>query len=175
MNYKKNFAFIVLVIQLLSCSKPEKSGVKSSLLVGIGEVNYTPEVGMDMAGNYRGDDYASRGVHDSLYAKAFVAANEQGEKAALLTVDICYIPKESIDTMRAYIAANTTIKPGNVMIMATHTHSGPVAELRAPKAKDYLTRAASAVVKADHDLKPTVLSVGRSMKPGLTQSQIEVY
>ena len=31
-------------------------------------------------------------MHDSLYARAIVAANEKGEKAALLTVDICYIP-----------------------------------------------------------------------------------
>lgn len=164
MNNKISFALLSLLSVgfFISCTDPREQGVKSTLLIGIGEVNYTPEVGMAMAGNYRGDDYASRGVHDSLYAKAIVAANEQGEKAAMLTVDICYIPKESIEMMRAYIASNTTIKPGNIMIMATHTHSGPVGELHAPKAKEYLTKAASAVVQADRALKPTVLSVGRS-------------
>jgi neutral ceramidase len=151
-----------LLIFLFSCAERSGEGVKSTLLIGIAEVNYTPEVGMDMAGNYRGDDYASRGVHDSLYAKAIVASNEKGEKAAMLTVDICYIPKESVEMMRAHIASQTNILPGNVMIMATHTHSGPVAELSAPKAKEYLSKAAEAVVQADKDLKPTVLSVGRS-------------
>ncbi|MEP6595735.1 MAG: neutral/alkaline non-lysosomal ceramidase N-terminal domain-containing protein, partial [Ginsengibacter sp.] len=136
--------------------------IKSTLLVGIAEVNYTPEVGLDMAGNYRGNDYASRGVHDSLYARAIVAANEKGEKVGLLTVDICYILKETIEMMRAYIASSTTIKAGNVMIMATHTHSGPVAELNGPKVKEFLSKAANAVILADKNLKASVLSVGRS-------------
>jgi hypothetical protein len=155
-------ALIFLIIALFSCGGRKQKPTSADLLIGIAEVNYTPEVGMDMAGNYRGDDYSSRGVHDSLYARAIVATNDTGEKTALLTVDICFIPKESVDLMRAYIASNTNIKPGHVMIMATHTHSGPVADAGAPKAKEYLTLAASAVVKADKNLKPTIMSVGRS-------------
>ena len=161
----------VLVTLLGSCTKQSDQGVKSSLLIGIAESNYTPEVGLDMAGNYRGDDYASRGVHDSLYAKAIVASNEKGEKAALLTVDICYIPKESIDMMRGYIASNTTIEPGNIMITSTHTHSGPVGQLDAPKAKEYLSKAADAVIKADKNLKATVLSIGRSSEDRVSHNR----
>ena len=161
----------VLVTLLGSCTKQADQGVKSSLLIGIAESNYTPEVGLDMAGNYRGDDYASRGVHDSLYAKAIVASNEKGEKAALLTVDICYIPKESIDMMRGYIASNTTIEPGNIMITSTHTHSGPVGQLDAPKAKEYLSKAADAVIKADKNLKATVLSIGRSSEDRVSHNR----
>jgi neutral ceramidase len=161
----------VLLTLLLSCTEQADQGVKSSLLIGIAESNYTPEVGLDMAGNYRGDDYASRGVHDSLYAKAIVASNEKGEKAALLTVDICYIPKESIDMMRAYIASNTTIEPGNIMITSTHTHSGPVGQLDAPKAKEYLSKAADAVIKADKNLKATVLSIGRSSEDRVSHNR----
>lgn len=173
MNCKIRFSatFLLLLTFVLSCKEHAAEGVESQLLIGMAEVNYTPEVGLDMAGNYRGDDYASRGVHDSLYAKAIVASGEKGEKAALLTVDICYIPKESVEMMRAYIASNTTIKPGNVMIMATHTHSGPVAELRAPKAKEYLSKAADAVVQADKDLKPAMLSVGRSSEDRVSHNR----
>ncbi len=164
-------ALLLVITSLLSCTEKKDEPMKSTVLIGIAEVNYTPDVGMDMAGNYRGDDYASRGIHDPLYAKAVVAANEKGEKVALLTVDICYIPKESIELMRDYIASNSTIKGENVMITATHTHSGPVAELNAPKAKDYLTKAASAVVNADKDLKPTVLSVGRSKEDRVSHNR----
>jgi len=60
------------------------------------EVNYTLEVGLDMVGNYRGDDYGSRGVHDSLYARALVAEDKKGEKVAIVSVDICYIMKPAI-------------------------------------------------------------------------------
>jgi neutral ceramidase len=154
--------FIFLITSLFSCGGNNDKPTSGNLRIGIAEVNYTPEVGMDMAGNYRGDDYASRGVHDSLYARAIVATNDTGEKIALLTVDICFIPKESVDLMRAYIASNTDLKADHVMIMATHTHSGPVADAHAPKAKEYLTLAASAVIKADKNLAPTFMSVGRS-------------
>lgn len=153
---------LVLVSALASCSNTKTTGPASSVLIGIAEVNYTPPVGMDMAGNYRGNDYASRGVHDSLYARALVVANDKGVKAALLTVDICFIPKESIDYMRNYIASNSNIPAANIMISSTHTHSGPVGGLNAPKAKDYLAKAASAAIEANNHLKPTVLSVGRS-------------
>ncbi len=165
MSHKpKLITLLVLLTFLFSCSGPKNTDVKSILLIGIAEVNYTPQVGLDMAGNYRGNDYASRGVHDSLYARAFVASNETGEKAALLTVDICFIPKESIELMRAFIASKTTIKPGNILITATHTHSGPTAVPNAPMAKEYLTRAASAVVEADKNLRPTLLSIGRAQE-----------
>jgi neutral ceramidase len=164
-------AFLILLTCLFSPSESNAQAVISTLLIGIGEVNYTPAVGLDMAGNYRGNDYASRGIHDSLYARAIVAANEHGEKAALLTVDICYIPGETVEMMREYIASKTTIKPGNVMIMATHTHSGPVAELNAPKVKEFLSKAADAVIKADKDLKPAVLSVGRSKEDRVSHNR----
>ena len=85
--------FLLFLTVLVSFSASNAQDIKSTLLIGIAEVNYTPAVGLDMAGNYRGNDYASRGIHDSLYARAIVAANEKGEKAALLTVDICYIPR----------------------------------------------------------------------------------
>jgi neutral ceramidase len=131
-------------------------------MTGIAEVNYTPEVGLDLVGNYRGDDYASRGVHDFLFARALVASIPKVEKIALLTVDICMIFKESVEMMRSYIASKTDIRPGNIMIHATHTHSGPRSNLDAPKAKEYLRKAADAVILANQRLKSTVLSVGHA-------------
>jgi neutral ceramidase len=155
-------ASLLMLAILFSCSDGGKKGIKSTLLIGIAEVNYTPEVGIDMAGNYRGDDYASRGVHDSLYARAIVATNDKGEKVALLTVDNCSLPKQPVEMMRNYIASKTTIKASNIMIMATHTHSGPISDLNAPKAIEYLSKAADAVIEADKKAMPTMLSIGRT-------------
>jgi neutral ceramidase len=157
-------ALLIFVIlwTLSSCSGSGNKGVKSILKIGIGSVSYNPDVGLDLVGNYRGDDYASRGVHDSLYAKALVASDDRGNKAAILSIDICVLPGESVNFMREYIAASCDIKPENIMIMSTHTHSGPPSNLTSPKAKEYLTRAASAVLVANNNLKSTVVSVGRS-------------
>jgi neutral ceramidase len=162
---------LVVLFMFSSCNGSRRTGARSTLKIGIAEVNYTPEVGLDLVGNYRGDDYASRGVHDSLYAKALVASDGKGEKVAVLTIDICMLPKEPVEFMRAYIASKTDIKPENVMIMATHTHSGPPSELNAPKAKEYLTKAAGAVILANERLKPTVLSVGQSKESRISHNR----
>ena len=153
---------LISILILTSCSGHNKNVNKPSLLIGISEVNYTPEVGLDLVGNYRGNDYASRGIHDSLFAHAIVASNSRREKAAILSIDICSITKEPVEMMREYIASRTNIKAQNIMIHATHTHSGPSSDLSKPKAKEYLTRAADAVIIADKNLQPTSIAIGRS-------------
>lgn len=165
------FLASVLLILLASCSGDHKNGIKSTLMIGISEVNYTPEVGLDLVGNYRGNDYASRGVHDSLYAKALVACDDKGQKVAILSIDICLLPKESVNFVRDYIASKTDIKPENIMIMSTHTHSGPPSDLTAPKAKEYLTRAAGAVLEANANLRSTVISAGRSTESRISHNR----
>lgn len=160
-----------ILFLLMACSGNNKPGTRSTLLIGIAEVNYTPEAGLDLVGNYRGDDYASRGVHDSLYAKALVASDGKGLKTAILSIDICNLPWESCDYIRNHIASLTDIEAENIMVMATHTHSGPPSGLDAPKAKEYLARAAEAVIQANADLKPTVVSVGRSTETRISHNR----
>jgi hypothetical protein len=151
---------VIALFSLISCSPESKKSSDSSMLLGIAEVNYTPSVGLDLVGNYRGDDYASRGIHDPLYARAIVVVDAEGNKAAILSVDICKLGKESVDLMRGFISSQVDIKPENIMIHATHTHSGPKSEPDAPEAQDYLRKAASAVVKAHENMKPTLISAG---------------
>lgn len=110
-------------------------------------------------------------MHDSLYAKALVASDEKGRKVAVLTIDICLLPKEPVEFMRSYIASKTDILAENVMIMATHTHSGPPSDLSDPDTKKFLAKAADAVILANERLKPTVLSVGRSQESRISHNR----
>ena len=160
---------VVIIILIISaaCNRKADPGIK----IGLAEVNYKPDVGLDLVGNYRGDDYASRGIHDSLYAKALVAEDGNGEKVAVLSIDICNLPKESVNFMREYIGSQSDIKPENIMIMATHTHSGPRSGLNAPKAKEFLTRAAGAVLLANERLVPTIISAGRSQETRISHNR----
>src|SRR4051794_40171677 len=130
------------------------------LLVGIGQVDYTPRVGLPLMGNFR-EDYAARGVHDPLYAKAIVLQDAAGQRAALLTVDICMLDRSNVGFMREHIAQRCPLKPGEILIAATHTHSGaaPMVLGSLPKSDDadieaFLGTAAHAVVAAYEDLKP---------------------
>ncbi len=147
------------------------SVASDSLLVGYAKVNYTPRIGLGMVGNYRGDDYGSRGIHDSLYSKAIVAAGKDGKKTAVMSVDICNINKEAVQFLRNYVASKSDLKPEDIMIHATHTHSGPESKLDAPEAKIYLTQAADAVVQANQQLRPTRLLAGRTTEDRVSHNR----
>ena len=134
--------------------------------VGIAQVDYTPLVGLPMMGNLR-EDYASTGVHDPLFAKAAVFSDPAGRKVAVMSMDICMVDRDHVRLMRELIASQCDITAENILIAATHIHSGPatIGFYTSPKAADeqieaLLTQAARAVVLANEDLTDATLRVG---------------
>jgi hypothetical protein len=122
-------------------------------------------------GNFR-DDYAARGVHDPLCAKAVVLADSQGTKAAVLAIDVCMLDRDNVARVRQSIAAGCGVPPENVLVHATHTHSGPAISSALEMGIDlarhqadieaFLDRAASAVAAANDCLAEGSLAVGYS-------------
>ncbi len=94
-----------------------------SIRVGVAATDITPPMGIPMAGYYheRGAD----GVLDSLYCKAMVLESGN-ERVALVVLDIITITRAVTDRARAEIERTTGIKGANVMISATHAHTGPM-------------------------------------------------
>src|SRR5205085_6788106 len=78
--------------------------------------------GMPMAGYY----YVrlNEGIHDDLHAKALVLEKD-GVSAAMVALDIANIPQRFVDAAREQIGKTTSVPGANVMISATHTHTGP--------------------------------------------------
>lgn len=145
----------------------------TDLRVGVAQVDYTPELGLPLFGNFR-DDYGARGVHDPLHSRAVVLQDSGGAKVALLSIDICMIDRDNTSMMRRFIAAQTDLRPENILIAATHTHSAPSAMRLGllPKSDDaaverFLTKAATAVVLANHELKPSRLTFGAAQEKRL--------
>ncbi|MCX7825574.1 MAG: neutral/alkaline non-lysosomal ceramidase N-terminal domain-containing protein, partial [Verrucomicrobiae bacterium] len=67
----------------------------------------------------------STGVHDPLLASALYLAD--GETTLLLIgLDILFISQRSTAICREAISRATGIPAGNILISASHTHSGPV-------------------------------------------------
>jgi neutral ceramidase len=137
-----------------------------SLKIGVARVDYTPALGLPLMGNFR-DDYGARGIHDPLYSRALVFQDSAGTKVALLSLDICMIDRNNASLMRRFIASQTDLRPENIIIAATHTHSGPAAMSLGslPKSDDaaierFLTKAANAAVLANQQLKPSRLTFG---------------
>jgi neutral ceramidase len=134
---------------------------------GLGEIECTPRTGLPLQGNFR-DDYAARGVHDPLRAKALVV-EAGGVTVAIAAVDVCLLDASNVATFREAASRSTGIPTGNVMVCATHTHSGPaLTDLGImPKCAEgdiraFLVRAAGAVEAAYRALAPADLSVGKA-------------
>ena len=94
-----------------------------SLRVGAAEVVISPPAGTPMAGYY--STRLSTGVHDDLHAKAIVIASGE-QRVALVACDLVGIPPAVVEEARTAIEKATGIPGGNVMISATHSHTGPL-------------------------------------------------
>ena len=89
-------------------------------LAGAAQVDSTPPLGTLINGDLI--THYARSIHDTLYAKALVM--QSGElTVALVVVDICAMPKDFLDEIKADIHQQTGISPANVLISSTHTHA----------------------------------------------------
>jgi hypothetical protein len=93
------------------------------LRVGAAGMAITPPVGTPMAGYYF--ERAAEGVHDDLHAKALVL-DQGGTRAALVSLDLISTPFGLVQAAREEIERATKVPARNVMISATHAHTGPV-------------------------------------------------
>jgi len=92
------------------------------LRLGRASVPITPPVGMPMGGYF--ELRLATGTHDDLYAKALVLEKD-GVKAALVACDIESLPRQAVQAARDLIQKTTGLRGENVMISATHAHTGP--------------------------------------------------
>jgi neutral ceramidase len=95
---------------------------QSSFRAGAAQVVITPPAGAPMAGYYHAR--GAEGTLDDLYAKALVL-DDGSTKVALVTLDLISTTLTLTREARAAIEKSTGIPGANVMISATHAHTGP--------------------------------------------------
>ncbi len=142
--------------------------------IGFAAVDYTPPPGLVLMGNFR-DDYAARGVHDPLFARAMAFEDAAGSRAVILSLDICMLDRVSVARLRKFIQSRCGLPGENLLVAATHTHSGP-ASMRIgslPKCDDaqierFLSKAADAVPAALANMQESDLTVGSATEPRLS-------
>ena len=95
------------------------------MFAGTAKIDITPNGSVWMDGMIR--SHRSTGVHDPLFARALVLANsgETAQGFAVISVDVCGLDEKSTNLTRLLIEAKTGIPAKQVIIAATHTHSGP--------------------------------------------------
>jgi hypothetical protein len=115
---KSNISVCVVLLILHIFSQHGQAALKG----GSAKVNITPPLGIELIGS---KGKPSDDILDELYAKALVL-NDGNTTIAIVSADLLYTPLEEItNPVRQIIKEKTGICEQNVLICATHTHSGP--------------------------------------------------
>lgn len=95
-----------------------------SLKAGVETTIISPKKPMFLVG-YPHVERISTGINDELYASALFLDDEK-KSLLFISLDIVFIYHETAQFCRDEISKATGIKAENIMISATHTHSGPI-------------------------------------------------
>lgn len=96
----------------------------TELKAGAAAVSITPHESHFLFG-YPYVERMSTGTHDDLLSSALYLS-DGGNKVLFISNDVIYISKESTARIREGISEKTGIPASNILVAATHTHSGPV-------------------------------------------------
>lgn len=97
--------------------------MSNTLIAGSAQVDISPKKLSFLYGYPHVKRYSS-GIHDPLYSSALYIS-DGNEKIMFIANDIIWVSKEVVKIIRKAISEKIGIKPNNIMITATHTHSGP--------------------------------------------------
>lgn len=75
------------------------------------------------------------GVHDPLYVRALVLHDDEAP-AAIISFDLCVLETELARALRDDCAALLGVKPDRIILACTHTHHGPLPQLRPDSASE---------------------------------------
>lgn len=93
------------------------------LLAGTGRADITAPIGTPMGG-YGARVEGAQGVHDPLWAKALVLRTED-VGLAIVSCDLLGLTADVLDPVRDQVEQECGIPRDHVMVVCTHTHSGP--------------------------------------------------
>jgi hypothetical protein len=95
-----------------------------TLKVGFGIREITPPMGVELAGYGYFLNRRCDGVEDPLYARA-VAFDTEGKIRVLIDCDLLGLARWMVDAVRGALRDWYGIAPRDVMLLSTHTHTGP--------------------------------------------------
>jgi neutral ceramidase len=119
----RTFCFLCLVFFLAgTCA----FGAETTLKAGYAKVKITPPVGTAMTGfgNRDYDPSGSRGVHDDLYVRSLYLT-QGSEDVLIMGFDLLFFSREEADRFKGAIGRRFDLKPSQILLNTSHTHTGP--------------------------------------------------
>jgi neutral ceramidase len=92
--------------------------------VGAAEVNITPDFEVELSG-FALRMQPATGVLDPIHARAVYLEDGAGSRLALLATDVLALEAELVTDVREWARRELGLRPEQVMLAATHTHSAP--------------------------------------------------
>ena len=112
----------VVIIVLASMGLATTTTCGADMEVGFARVNITPPMGIRMRGHPF--NFFAKGVESHLYANA-MCIGDGSTKVMVVSCDVAGVSNEMSARVCRKIEQDLGIPEGNVIVSATHTHSGP--------------------------------------------------
>lgn len=114
--------FLMAALWTALCAAP--GAVRAAgMEAGVAVADITPPLEYRMCGYFH--ERLSTGTHDPLMARAIVL-REGGRQAAIMLCDLVGFPRELTVHVRRVVEEKTGIPADNILLAATHTHTGPL-------------------------------------------------
>ena len=113
----------VVLATSLAAAMPPVAALASEMEAGVAVAEITPPVGWRMSGYFH--QRPSTGTHDPLQAKVIVL-RQGSRRAALVFCDLIGVPLDLSRRARLLAEQQTRIPAPNILIAATHSHTGPL-------------------------------------------------
>lgn len=162
----------LIAILLLILFTPGLAG--AGLKAGVGRVEITPAGPIWMSG-YAARTHPSDGVLTPLWARALAIESGPGRRIVIVTTDVVGIPRVVADEVAARAEKQHGLKRAQLLINASHTHTGPVVwpnipnltvfppgeqEKLAEYARKFTDSLVTAIDAAIRDLAPATVEYG---------------
>ena len=184
-NFLRNSVLVTAIVVAICVAGHSVANdpATGKLKAGVARETITPELGGLLAGY--GSDKPSTAVHDDLTVTAL--AIEQGKtRTVLMSVTVCLIDNDLCAKLRTMCGEAAGIPSSNVIIAATHTHSGPVTSEGGDAGKDeaknevaiycneiLIPKCVAAVRASVMEMKPVTMGVAKTeSKVGINRRQI---
>ena len=92
---------------------------------GVARVELTPEGPIWMSG-YASRDKPSEGIRQQLWAKALALEDTKGGRLVIVTTDLIGLPRVISDEVAARVAKAYGVDRAQLVLNASHTHTGPL-------------------------------------------------
>lgn len=129
--------------------------VESNLRAAVAKVDITPPADTPVVGHVR----PTNGVRDPIRAGVLLLANDDA-KAAIVTLDLIGAWSEMVADLRDAIAQKTDIPAKNIMVTASHNHSGPGWSRESAWSREMVGKIAAAAGDASKKMRPVSIGYG---------------